>query len=213
MRRHRDSRRLLPLRGTHTKHTKHTKPASWRLVPLVLRCRASLAALLLHTSRPGRRRARAPLVLAGGAGAVDGGEGAERARLVCILPPRARVCSVLLQPPARSAMQAPCALGLPEHLLQQQQQQRQQQRYHDPDYHPLQHKQQQHQQRRQVPQVQRSMEQAAAEAVALGTTIMAVASDGGVVLGADSRTSSGAYVANRVQDKITPLADNVYMCR
>lgn len=29
---------------------------------------------------------------------------------------------------------------------------------------------------------------------------------GGVVLGADSRTSSGSYVANRVQDKITPLA-------
>lgn len=30
---------------------------------------------------------------------------------------------------------------------------------------------------------------------------------------ADSRTSSGSYVANRVQDKITPLADRVYMCR
>lgn len=29
---------------------------------------------------------------------------------------------------------------------------------------------------------------------------------GGVVLGADSRTSSGSYVANRVQDKITPLS-------
>lgn len=27
-----------------------------------------------------------------------------------------------------------------------------------------------------------------------------------MVLGADSRTSSGSYVANRVQDKITPLA-------
>lgn len=26
------------------------------------------------------------------------------------------------------------------------------------------------------------------------------------MLGADSRTSSGSYVANRVQDKITPLA-------
>jgi hypothetical protein len=29
---------------------------------------------------------------------------------------------------------------------------------------------------------------------------------GGVVLGADSRTSTGSYVANRVTDKITPLA-------
>ncbi|KAF8059167.1 RPS4 [Scenedesmus sp. PABB004] len=49
--------------------------------------------------------------------------------------------------------------------------------------------------------------------VALGTSIIAVAFPGGVVLGADSRTSSGSYVANRVQDKITPLADRVYLCR
>ena len=38
---------------------------------------------------------------------------------------------------------------------------------------------------------------------------MAVAYDGGVVLGADSRTSSGSYVANRVSDKITQLTDRV----
>lgn len=37
------------------------------------------------------------------------------------------------------------------------------------------------------------------------TTIMAASFDGGVVLGADSRTSTGSYVANRVTDKITPL--------
>lgn len=49
--------------------------------------------------------------------------------------------------------------------------------------------------------------------ISLGTTIIAVTYDGGVVLGADSRTSSGSYVANRVQDKITPLLDNVYLCR
>lgn len=50
--------------------------------------------------------------------------------------------------------------------------------------------------------------------VSLGTTIIAVQFDGGVVLGADSRTSSGSYVANRVQDKITPLLENsVYLCR
>lgn len=49
--------------------------------------------------------------------------------------------------------------------------------------------------------------------ISLGTTIIAVTFDGGVVLGADSRTSSGSYIANRVQDKITPLLDNVYLCR
>ncbi|KAK9835388.1 hypothetical protein WJX81_006762 [Elliptochloris bilobata] len=51
------------------------------------------------------------------------------------------------------------------------------------------------------------------QAVSLGTTIMAAAYDGGVVLGADSRTSTGNYVANRVTDKLTPLTDKVYVCR
>lgn len=46
-----------------------------------------------------------------------------------------------------------------------------------------------------------------------GTTIMAVTFDGGVVLGADSRTSSGAYVANRVSDKVVPIHDYVWACR
>lgn len=32
---------------------------------------------------------------------------------------------------------------------------------------------------------------------------------GGVILGADTRTSSGNYVANRATDKITQLADKV----
>lgn len=49
--------------------------------------------------------------------------------------------------------------------------------------------------------------------VSLGTTIIAVQWAGGVVLGADSRTSSGSYVANRTQDKITPLLEHVYLCR
>ncbi|PNH06257.1 Proteasome subunit beta type-6 [Tetrabaena socialis] len=49
--------------------------------------------------------------------------------------------------------------------------------------------------------------------VALGTSIMAVTFNGGVILGADSRTSTGNYVANRVTDKITPLCDNVYVLR
>ena len=45
------------------------------------------------------------------------------------------------------------------------------------------------------------------------TTIMACVYDGGVVLGADSRTSTGNYVANRASDKITQVVDNVWMCR
>lgn len=47
----------------------------------------------------------------------------------------------------------------------------------------------------------------------MGTTIMAVSFDGGVVMGADSRTSTGQYVANRVSDKISPVAENVFCCR
>ena len=42
---------------------------------------------------------------------------------------------------------------------------------------------------------------------------MAMAYAGGVVLGADSRTSTGNYIANRASDKITCVADNVWMCR
>lgn len=50
----------------------------------------------------------------------------------------------------------------------------------------------------------------------MGTTIVAVSyggDGGGVVMGADSRTSTGSYVANRVSDKITPVCDNVAVCR
>lgn len=46
-----------------------------------------------------------------------------------------------------------------------------------------------------------------------GTSIIAVSYDGGVVLGADSRTSTGIYVANRVSDKLTAIHDRVYCCR
>lgn len=35
----------------------------------------------------------------------------------------------------------------------------------------------------------------------------------GVVLGADSRTSSGTYVVNRVTDKLTRVSDQIYCCR
>ncbi|PAA58073.1 hypothetical protein BOX15_Mlig026180g1, partial [Macrostomum lignano] len=49
--------------------------------------------------------------------------------------------------------------------------------------------------------------------VLTGTTIMAVEYNGGVVIGADSRTSSGTYVTNRTQDKLTPLTEYIYCCR
>jgi len=49
--------------------------------------------------------------------------------------------------------------------------------------------------------------------VSTGTTIMAIAFEGGVVLGADSRTSTGTYVANRVSDKIVQLHDSIWCCR
>ncbi|CEP14861.1 hypothetical protein [Parasitella parasitica] len=38
--------------------------------------------------------------------------------------------------------------------------------------------------------------------VNLGTSIMAVAYKDGVILGADSRTTTGAYIANRVTDNV-----------
>jgi len=49
--------------------------------------------------------------------------------------------------------------------------------------------------------------------VNLGTSIMAVAFDKGVVIGADSRTTTGSYIANRVTDKLTHIHDRVYCCR
>mmetsp|Transcript_11203 Transcript_11203/g.15714 ORF Transcript_11203/g.15714 Transcript_11203/m.15714 type:complete len:232 (-) Transcript_11203:82-777(-) len=49
--------------------------------------------------------------------------------------------------------------------------------------------------------------------VSTGTTIMAVPFDGGVVLGADSRVSTGTYIANRVSDKIAQLSEHIFCCR
>ncbi|XP_036436643.1 proteasome subunit beta type-6 [Colossoma macropomum] len=49
--------------------------------------------------------------------------------------------------------------------------------------------------------------------VSTGTTIMAVEFEGGVVIGADSRTTTGAYIANRVTDKLTPIHERIFCCR
>mmetsp|Transcript_4793 Transcript_4793/g.16509 ORF Transcript_4793/g.16509 Transcript_4793/m.16509 type:complete len:227 (-) Transcript_4793:66-746(-) len=46
-----------------------------------------------------------------------------------------------------------------------------------------------------------------------GTTILAVTYDGGVVLAADTRVTTGTYVSNRASDKISPLTDNAYLAR
>merc|ERR1711863_106184 len=51
------------------------------------------------------------------------------------------------------------------------------------------------------------------EEVSTGTTLVAVEFEGGVVIGADSRTSMGTWVANRVTDKLTPVTDNIFCCR
>ncbi|KAL6073174.1 Proteasome subunit beta type-6 [Balamuthia mandrillaris] len=47
----------------------------------------------------------------------------------------------------------------------------------------------------------------------MGTSIMAVEFDGGVIMGADSRTTTGAYIANRASDKITAVHNRIYCCR
>lgn len=46
-----------------------------------------------------------------------------------------------------------------------------------------------------------------------GTTIMAIPFENGVILGADSRVSTGTYVANRVSDKVAQLHDSIWCCR
>ncbi|KAK9500257.1 hypothetical protein O3M35_001550 [Rhynocoris fuscipes] len=51
------------------------------------------------------------------------------------------------------------------------------------------------------------------EELSTGTSIIACAFDGGVMIGADSRTSAGIYVSNRVSDKLTRITDNIYCCR
>lgn len=46
-----------------------------------------------------------------------------------------------------------------------------------------------------------------------GTTIVACAYDGGVVLGADGRVSTGNYISNRASNKIMPLSERCYLLR
>ncbi|CAN6616964.1 proteasome subunit beta type-1 [Trichomonascus vanleenenianus] len=49
--------------------------------------------------------------------------------------------------------------------------------------------------------------------VNLGTSIMACKFKDGVILGADSRTTTGAFIANRVTDKLTQVHEKIWCCR
>jgi len=49
--------------------------------------------------------------------------------------------------------------------------------------------------------------------ISMGTTLVALEYADGVVIGADSRTSSGTYIANRVTDKLARVTDQIYCCR
>jgi 20S proteasome subunit beta 1 len=42
---------------------------------------------------------------------------------------------------------------------------------------------------------------------------MACVFEGGVIVAADSRTTTGSYIANRLTDKLTPVHDQIFCCR
>jgi 20S proteasome subunit beta 1 len=49
--------------------------------------------------------------------------------------------------------------------------------------------------------------------VSMGTTLVALCCKGGVVVGADTRTSVSGFVSNRHAHKLTPLSDQIVVCR
>ncbi|KAG5520061.1 hypothetical protein PMAC_001137 [Pneumocystis sp. 'macacae'] len=51
------------------------------------------------------------------------------------------------------------------------------------------------------------------EEIQLGTTITAIKFSEGVIIAADSRTTIGQMIVNRVSDKLTKLYDKIWCCR
>ncbi|CEF70478.1 Proteasome subunit beta type-6 [Strongyloides ratti] len=51
------------------------------------------------------------------------------------------------------------------------------------------------------------------EEISTGTTLVAIEYKGGVVVGTDSRTSSGSFIASRCTDKITRINSSIVVCR
>ncbi|CAI4231885.1 unnamed protein product [Auanema sp. JU1783] len=51
------------------------------------------------------------------------------------------------------------------------------------------------------------------EPISTGTTLIAMEYEGGVVVGTDSRTSAGSFISSRATNKITPITDNLVVCR
>uniref|UniRef100_A0A0K0EIV0 Proteasome subunit beta n=1 Tax=Strongyloides stercoralis TaxID=6248 RepID=A0A0K0EIV0_STRER len=49
--------------------------------------------------------------------------------------------------------------------------------------------------------------------ISTGTTLVAIEYKDGVVVGTDSRTSSGSFIASRCTDKITPINSSIVVCR
>lgn len=47
----------------------------------------------------------------------------------------------------------------------------------------------------------------------VATTLVAARFEGGVVIGADSRTSQGSFVANRLTDKIDLVSPGIFLAR
>lgn len=46
-----------------------------------------------------------------------------------------------------------------------------------------------------------------------GTTIIGLKYKDGIIFGADSRTSMGTYISNRITNKITPINNHILCCR
>ncbi|KAF1759701.1 hypothetical protein GCK72_016168 [Caenorhabditis remanei] len=51
------------------------------------------------------------------------------------------------------------------------------------------------------------------EEISTGTTLIAMEYNGGVVVGTDSRTSAGSFITSRATNKITPITENMVVCR